>query len=105
QPCHHLGDGEVVCARVLMQRYTGARPGEVIVRRPCDIDRDPQTGIAWEYRLQTHKGEHHEQDRSLFLGPRAQKVLTPFLDRHPESYCFSPSEAMAEFRARQRSAR
>jgi len=114
EPVHPVADAHVdatlphltsvVRAMVLLQRFTGARPGEVIVLRPCDIKREPDCGV-WTYRPHTHKGEHHDQDRVIFIGPKAQEVLTPFLNRPGEAYCFSPREAMAEFRARQRSGR
>ena len=90
---------------VLMQRYTGARPGEVIVMRPCDIDQhSPYPGV-WVYRPHSYKTEHHDRVRVVCIGPRGQEVLRPFLNRDPEAYCFSPRESMEEFRARQRKGR
>jgi hypothetical protein len=32
----------------------------------------------------------------VFFGPEAQAILAPFLDRDPDTYCFSPREAQAE---------
>ena len=36
------------------------------------------------------------------LGPRAQELLRPWLDRDPESYCFVPAEVSAWHRRRRR---
>jgi integrase len=91
-----------VRAMVQVQRLTGMRPGEVVLMRPCDIERG---GDAWVFRPESHKTEHHGIARAVFLGPRAQAVLTPFLFRESGTYCFSPREALADLRARQRAAR
>jgi integrase len=88
---------------VLLQQLTGMRPGEVVILRPCDVDRGRSK--VWTYRPVAHKTEHHEHDRVIFIGPRAQAVLLPFLSRAPGAYCFSPKESMAEFRAQQRQER
>ncbi len=77
-------------AMVQLQRLTGARPSEVCLVRPCDVD---TSGAIWCYRPASHKTEHHDQDRRVFLGPRAQEVLRPFLERPVDAYCFSPRES------------
>jgi integrase len=92
-----------VRAMVQIQQLTGMRPGEVIIMRPCDIDRG--NGRTWVYRPDSHKTEHHDIARVVFLGPKAQAILTPFLARDPGAYCFGPREAMEEFRQKQRQAR
>jgi integrase len=92
-----------VRAMVRVQQLAGMRPCEVVMMRPCDIDRD--NGKTWVYRPGTHKTEHHGIARVIFLGPQAQEVLKPFLDRDPGAYLFSPREMMQEFRAAQRAAR
>lgn len=86
-----------VAAMVKLQAFSGMRPGEVVAVRPCDVNRD---GDVWEYRPATHKTEHHGRERVVFLGPRSQRVLAPFLDNRPaEAYCFSPADAVAERQA------
>ena len=82
----------VVAAMVQLQRWTGARPGEVCVLRPCDVDR---SGDVWVYRPEHHKLSWREDaaPRQIVIGSEGQKVLTPFLLRATSSYCFSPSEA------------
>jgi integrase len=91
-------------AMVQLQRFTGMRPGEACIMRPCDVDRsNPRT---WIYRPGSHKTEHHGIERVVFLGPRAQATLRPFLLRAPGAYCFCPREMMerhwAELRRRRK---
>ncbi len=92
-----------VRAMVQIQRLTGMRPGEVVILRPCDIERT--SGKTWVYRPESHKTEHHDIARVVFLGPKAQAILAPFLFRNPGAYCFSPREAVEELRRRQREIR
>jgi integrase len=69
------------------------RPGEVVIMRPCDIDQ--QAGQTWVYRPESHKTEHHNITRVIFLGPRAQAILRTFLEgRAPDAFLFSPREAI-----------
>jgi integrase len=85
----------VVAAMVQLQLLTGCRPEEVCRMRPMDVDRtDPE---CWLYRPGsdqgahgTHKTAHHDHDRLVLLGPKAQAVLQPYLDIDPAAYCFSP---------------
>ena len=86
-----------VWAMVELQTLTGARAGELTQMRPCDVDRG---GEIWVYRPATHKTAHHDIERSIYLGPKAQEVLAPFLLRDPDAYCFCPAEAMEAWRQR-----
>lgn len=85
----HLG--AVAQAMVQLQLLSGARPGEITKLRPCDVS----FGVdgVWCYRPNGHKTAHRGKDRRIFFGPRCQEILRPFLNRAPESYCFSPREA------------
>lgn len=74
---------------IRLQLLTGMRPDEVTIMRPADIDRSSE---IWGYRPHTHKTEHHGIDKLILLGPKAQEVLTPWLEREPEQYLFSPKE-------------
>ena len=87
----------VVAAMVRFQRLTGLRPGEVCELRPGDLDR---SGAVWFYRPPSHKTEHHERDRVAPVGPQAQEVLKPYLERGASDYCFSPSESVELSRLR-----
>lgn len=78
-------------AMIELQILTCARPGEVVVMRPVDLD---TTGKIWFYRPATHKTAYRERTRTVYLGPRAQEVIRPFLqDRAVVDYLFSPEEA------------
>ena len=93
---------DVVAAMVRFQRLVGARPGEVCQARPCDIDRSEE---VWTYRPASHKTEHHDHSRTIFIGPKAQEILTPFLLRPAESYCFSPADSAKQQREKRHEAR
>lgn len=80
----------VVADMVRLQRLTGCRPEDVWAIRPGDVDRE---STIWWYVPPSHKTEHHEgHDRRIPLGPRAQAVLRPYLDRPADAPCFSPAE-------------
>ena len=74
-----------------------ARPGEVVAMRPRDLD---MSGRVWTYRPAQHKTAHHGHQRVIYIGPRAQEVLRPFLSRPLSAFMFSPAEAEAQRRAR-----
>jgi integrase len=85
-----------VRALVQVQLLTGARPGEVVLLRACDID---MAGKVWLYRPARHKTEHHGHGRVIAIGPKAQEVIRPFLSLDLQAYLFSPRAALAERRA------
>lgn len=87
--------GRQIRAMILLQQLTGMRPQEVRLMRLCDVDRSDDK--VWEYIPHSHKTEHHGKARRIFLGPKSQAVLRPFLcDRDAEEYFFSPLEAYNE---------
>ncbi len=92
----------VVTDMVQIQRLTGARPGEVCDMRPADINR---TANPWEFVPASHKTELHDRERVIFVGPKAQKILLPYLLRPADSYCFSPREAEGKRRAERHESR
>lgn len=78
----------VIRTMILVQRLCGGRPQDLVEMKPRDIDR---SGAVWMYWPRRHKSEHHERERVVFLGPRAQELLTPYLDAiRPDEYVFSP---------------
>lgn len=79
-----------VAAMILIQRFTGMRPGEVVIMRGSDIE---QSGTTWFYRPSKHKTEYLIGEKVIPLGPKAIEILKPFLNRSSESYLFSPAEA------------
>ena len=94
-----------VAAMVQIQSLTGCRPGEVVIIRGCDLN---TTGKIWEFKPSSFKTEHHEDaaERVVYIGPKAQKVLKPWLKSNLQEYLFNPVEALAELNAaRRRTAR
>ena len=88
----HLPD--VPAAMVRLQRLTAARPQEVVQLRPTDIDMtDPS---CWVYRPDRHKGEHHDRERVVFIGPRAIEVLRSFIGLDISGHVFSPRRSEAQ---------
>jgi integrase len=88
-----------LAAMIELQRLTGMRPGEACIMRTMDIN---TSGRIWEYRPDSHKTEHHDRDRVIYIGPAAQAVLKPWLRPDLASYLFSPAEAVAEHQAERR---
>jgi integrase len=84
-----------IAAMIEVQLYTGMRSGELVAMRPMDIDTG---GKIWVYRPVHHKTRHHGRIREVRIGPRAQKVLRPFLKRRVDIPCFSPKEAVEQRR-------
>lgn len=79
---------------VLVQELCGARPGEMCIMRPIDID---QRRDVWIYRPADHKLKHRGIPRIVALGKRAQDLLMPLLDRRDvNDYVFSPMEAQSQ---------
>jgi integrase len=82
-----------VWAMVELQRHSGMRPGEVCIMRTIDVD---TSGRVWIYTPESHKTEHHGRERKIYLGPKAQAVLRPWLRPELTAHLFSPREAEAE---------
>jgi integrase len=91
-----------------VQRLCGSRPQDMVLMRAIDID---MAGPVWEYRPSRYKTEHRDEDaggareRIVFLGPKAQALLKPYLTLSLTEYLFSPKRSEAERNARKRGAR
>ncbi len=73
-----------------LQMLTGMRPGEVCILRGCDLNMaDP----VWVFHPESHKTEHFEQNREIYLGPKAQAIIKRFLKIDLQAYLFSPKDA------------
>ena len=83
-----------VWAMIQVLLLTGMRPSEVRKMRCGDIDR---TGPVWSYTLRRNKTAHHKRRRVIFIGPKAQDVLRPFLSDAADLYVFRPSHGRAQF--------
>lgn len=86
----------IVADMVWLQWLTGMRPGEVCIMRPKDID---LSGEVWFYRPSRHKTQFRGRQRIVPLGPQAQRIVQPYLDRAARAYLFSPAEADQQRRA------
>jgi integrase len=83
-----------VWALIELQLLTGARSGELLGLRACDLD---MSGEVWLLRLQTHKTAYRGKPRLIAFGPKAQAVLKPFLEaKGPFLPLFSPLDAERE---------
>lgn len=86
-------------AMVRIQLLTGARGEELVNMRPVDID---TAGKIWLYQPTVHKTAHHGKERTIFIGPKAQEIIKPFLKgRAVNDYLFDPREAVSELKARE----
>jgi integrase len=91
-----------LAAMVRLQEVTGMRSDNLCSIRPMDLDR---SGPVWRYTPARHKGAWRGNGLVVFLGPQAQTILGPYLERDPAGYCFSPAEAWAQRSAARRAAR
>jgi len=68
------------------------RSYELVIMRPDDID---MADDVWIYEAYDHKNRWRGHRKPAPLGPKAQAIIRPFLDRDKESHLFSPREAEA----------
>lgn len=83
----------VVADMIRLQELTAMRGGEMVIIRPCDIDRANE---VWIYTPSKHKTAHLGHEHPIQIGPKAQKILMPYLLRKPKSFCFSPLESQQQ---------
>lgn len=88
-------------AMVAVQELSGMRTGELVQMRGADLER---RGRLLLYRPGRHKNAWRGQFRVVVLGPRAQRVLAPYLSAPPDAPLFSPARCEAERLAAQRAA-
>lgn len=83
---------EEVKTMIQVQLLTGMRPDEVTIMRPGDIDQTVKP--CWVYRPGKHKNDWRDgmADKEVLIGPKAQKLLRPWLDacKRDTDYLFSP---------------
>lgn len=68
-----------------LQLLSGARSGELLMLTSGMIDRSNDIWIA---RLVDHKTAHHDLERILVFGPRAQLILRKYISNNPDSRLF-----------------
>jgi integrase len=88
-----------VAAIVGVMLPTGARPGEACIVRACDLN---MAGAVWEFRPSVHKTEHHDRERVILLGPKAQAIVREWLRPDVKHYLISPRNSVAEKLAERR---
>ena len=82
-----------VATMIELQLATGMRPGEVCSMRAADLD---ISGPVWLYQPAEHKTAWRGRPHTIYLGPKAQKLVAPYLKKRPTTaYLFSPVEAEA----------
>lgn len=79
----------VVRSMIELQSITGMRSENICLMRPREIDR---SGEVWLYRPRNHKTKYRGKKLIVALGPKAQAILKPYLNRNPEDYVFKPTE-------------
>ena len=92
-----------VWALIQLQLFCAARPGELVIMRPVDIETATK---VWRYHPVTHKTAYRDRPRTIYFGPRAQKIIREFLiGRSVVSCLFSPLESESERRTAMHSER
>lgn len=86
----------VVDDMIRLLRLIGCRPHELCDMQPRNVDR---SGDVWTYKPERHKTAHHGRGRIIHIGPKAQAMLSSYLLRDADAYCFAPSESDARRRA------
>ncbi|EGF26820.1 tyrosine-type recombinase/integrase [Rhodopirellula baltica] len=81
----------IVRDMVRVQLLIGCRPGEVCKLTPGCIDRSKDVWIA---TIAEHKTKWHGHSRVFAIGPEAQAILLPYMDRGEEEHLFRPVDAM-----------
>jgi integrase len=81
---------QVLRDMVCFQQLVGCRPGELCAIVPGMVDRSEN---VWLIRLPKHKTAYRGKDRTIYVGPQAQKILAKYLLRAPDAACFSPIES------------
>lgn len=87
-------------AMIELQAATGMRPAEVCNLKPSEIEQ--RADGVWVYRPTLHKNSRRNQKREVPILGDVRITLGKFLNRDPDSFCFSPRESMAWFRQQQR---
>lgn len=77
---------------IRVQLLTGMRPGELCLMRVSHIDQSQQ---PWRYIPPHHKTEHKSKQRVIMIGPKAQEILKPWIERANNMEVFEKGKAKA----------
>jgi integrase len=83
----------VVADMVRLQAVIGCRPGELCQLKPGMVD---TTHAVWVIALDHHKTAWRGHTRKIYVGPKGQAILTKYLDRPKDAFCFSPTESVEQ---------
>lgn len=79
-----------------VQLLSGARPGEILIMRPCDID---MSHDVWIYRPGLHDDGHRHKSCERYLGKRCQEILSRRIREFrlsDQDFLFSPAQSARE---------
>lgn len=88
---------DVVKAMVMLQWYTGARSGSIVMAQPDQFSDGPDGLLMWAPR---HKTEHLGKSLVIPIGPRCQAAVGAYLVHQP--FCFSPKASSTKGRPGER---
>jgi integrase len=83
----------VVADMVRLQAVIGCRPGELCQLKPGMVDTSTD---VWIVTLEEHKNSWRGHARKIYVGPKGQAILTKYLDRPKDAFCFSPTESVEQ---------
>jgi len=92
----------VLADMVRFQQLVGCRPGELCMITPAMVNRSES---VWLIALADHKTAYRGKSRTLYVGPKAQAILSKYLLRAAGSACFSPIESEKQRREQMHEAR
>jgi integrase len=79
---------------VRLHQLLGCRPGEIVKLTPAMVNR---SGEVWVVRLVDHKTAWRGHNRDIYVGPKAQAILLPYLETCSASdVIFSPKIAVEQ---------
>ncbi|MDD3469834.1 MAG: site-specific integrase [Thermoguttaceae bacterium] len=95
----------ILADMVSVQLLTGMRPSEVCELCVSEIDRSAE---VWVYTKRRHKNAWRGLSRTVYLGPQAQEIITPYLaiaEAAGKEYLFSPRMSLELFYTEKRASR
>jgi integrase len=70
---------------IKLMRLSGMRPGEALRMKGSHVDRSAD---VWVYKPPKHKNLHRNKDRTIYFGPKSQKILAPRIAKAGEDRIF-----------------
>lgn len=78
---------------VRLHALLGCRPGEICSLTPSMVDTKAD---VWTITLAEHKTSWRGHERIIYVGPKAQVILKPYLSGQPDMPIFSPKIAVEQ---------